>query len=183
MARGYDEAYGYYLGGEDYWDHTRNGGLDWHRNDTLETGENGTYSAELIGNAAVEFVSRAPSPWFLYLPFQSVHSPLEAPQRYLDMYPHLSGSQRMRAAMVTAMDDQVGDLVAALKKRGQLESTGTCLWAITMYLHYVRGMYVCVRVYVYTHTHLLTNIMYAIILRPLFTLTPNFPPRLFLHIF
>ena len=38
----------YYLGGEDYWDHTRNGGLDWHRNDTLETAENGTYSGTTL---------------------------------------------------------------------------------------------------------------------------------------
>jgi arylsulfatase A-like enzyme len=35
MNRGFNEQYGYYLGGEDYWDHTRTGGLDWHRNDTL----------------------------------------------------------------------------------------------------------------------------------------------------
>ena len=32
MNRGYDEQYGYYLGGEDYWTHERNGGQP---NDTI----------------------------------------------------------------------------------------------------------------------------------------------------
>jgi len=36
---------GYYLGGEDYITHERNGGLDWHRNDTLETTEGSTYAS------------------------------------------------------------------------------------------------------------------------------------------
>jgi hypothetical protein len=182
MQRGYDEQYGYYLGGEDYWDHTRNGGLDWHRgwtclnirvwrasfsvlvlmlvlvlvlvlvllalfrlpfanrsdfwytagtaslnelfpqtpyscfvwyfcattlarrlrtgNDTLERGDNGTYSADAIGAAAVQWIRKQqPStPWFLYLPWQSVHAPLEAPDEYLALYPNLSGTQKTRAA-------------------------------------------------------------------------------------
>lgn len=79
LARGFDEAYGYYLGGEDYWTHSRNGGIDWHRNDTLCTSENGTYSADLLGAAAVAFIDKMAmhsGPWYLYLPFQSVHSPV-----------------------------------------------------------------------------------------------------------
>lgn len=127
MARGFDEQYGYYLGGEDYWTHKRNGGLDWHRNDSLaETGDDGVYSADLLAKAAVDFVFRhkAPvEPWFIYLAFQSVHSPLQAPDDCLARYPHLNGSQKKRAAMVSAMDDGIGNITKALRTTGQLEQT------------------------------------------------------------
>ena len=130
LARGFGEQYGYYLGGEDYYSHTRKGsgvnGLDWHRNDTLCASENGTYSAVLIGNAATAFVrkhSAVDTPWFLYLPFQSVHSPMEAPTHDPPRYPALSGNVQKRAQMVSALDDAVGQLVAELKATEQLDST------------------------------------------------------------
>eukprot|EP00051_Salpingoeca_urceolata_P028091 m.484938 g.484938 ORF g.484938 m.484938 type:complete len:538 (-) comp23603_c0_seq1:252-1865(-) len=125
-GREFDEQYGYYLGGEDYWTHSRNGGLDWHRNATLETSENGTYSATLLGDAAVDYIyrrSQTNQPWFLYLPFQSVHSPMEAPEKYINQYQNLTGNVRIRAAMVTAMDDQIGRILAELESTQQLENT------------------------------------------------------------
>ena len=42
---------------------------------------------------------------------------------YLDMYPHLKGNQKVRAAMVTALDDQVGNITQALTTTGQLHNT------------------------------------------------------------
>lgn len=128
--RGFDEQYGYYLGATDYWTHSRSSvgsaeGLDWHRNESrAATEDDGIYSAGLLAAAAVDFVLRnAQRPWFLYLPWQSVHSPLEAPQECKDRYPTLSGSQQTRAAMVSAMDDGVGNLSAALVSSGQHERT------------------------------------------------------------
>lgn len=124
LARGFDEQLGYYLGGEDYYDHSRNGGLDWHRNDTLCASDNGTYSSVILGGAAAEFITRnAGTPWFVYLPFQSVHSPLEAPVDALARYPHLNGNVRTRAAMVSALDDAVGRVTSALEVTAQLERT------------------------------------------------------------
>ena len=127
MSRGFDEAYGYYLGGEDYWTHERTGGLDWHRNDTLETRDNGTYSADLLGTATVNFVLRRAAepatPWYLYLPFQSVHSPLEAPAEDLALYPELEGPVQTRAAMISAMDKQVGAVTHALQQTEQMDDT------------------------------------------------------------
>eukprot|EP01065_Artemidia_motanka_P039729 TRINITY_DN4891_c0_g1_i1.p1 TRINITY_DN4891_c0_g1~~TRINITY_DN4891_c0_g1_i1.p1 ORF type:complete len:505 (+),score=170.84 TRINITY_DN4891_c0_g1_i1:72-1586(+) len=125
MNRGFDEQYGYWLGAEDYWTHVRSGGLDWHREGKLVTDENGTYSADLLGKAATEFITRRGplGPWFMYLPFQSVHAPLEAPEKYLKMYPRLSGSQQVRTAMVTAMDDQVGEIVKTLADTQQTDRT------------------------------------------------------------
>merc|ERR1711936_1313302 len=56
---------------------------------------------------------------FLYLPFQSVHGPLEAPKEYLDLYPDIKDPERqLYLAMVTAMDDAVGQVVGALEEAG-----------------------------------------------------------------
>eukprot|EP00040_Diaphanoeca_grandis_P003956 m.26502 g.26502 ORF g.26502 m.26502 type:complete len:512 (+) comp15428_c0_seq1:208-1743(+) len=123
MARGYNEQFGYYLGGEDYWTHMRNGALDWHSNDTLRLDQNGSYSADLIGDVMVDFVQRKQSePWFVYLPWQSVHSPLEAPDEYLNLYPNLAGTVKTRAAMVSALDDNIGRVIDVLNVTKQLEN-------------------------------------------------------------
>eukprot|EP01052_Picozoa_sp_SAG31_P027477 SAG31_NODE_2576_length_5452_cov_2.351018_7_plen_108_part_00 len=60
--------------------HERNGGLDWHRNDTLCTAENGSYSADLLGAAAAGFVTKRAGrgPWYLYLPFRAFLRPYAA---------------------------------------------------------------------------------------------------------
>lgn len=126
MARGFDEQYGYYLGGEDYFSHMRNGALDWHANDTLVTNQNGSYSADLIGDVMVDFVERRAkhpgTPWFVYLPWQSVHSPLQAPQESLDLYPELNGSVKTRAAMVSSMDTNMGRVMATLAATRQTDN-------------------------------------------------------------
>ena len=89
--------------------------------------DNGTYSADLLGTATVNFVLRRAAepatPWYLYLPFQSVHSPLEAPAEDLALYPQLQGPVQTRAAMISAMDKQVGAVTHALQQTEQMDDT------------------------------------------------------------
>ena len=125
-ARGFDEQLGMYTGTVDYFRHTtRDGAVDWHYNDSrVETRDNGTYSSVVLGAAAADFVERnARRKWFLYLAMQSVHHPLHAPEECLARYPQLSGEVKARAAMVSALDDAVGELTAALERSGQAERT------------------------------------------------------------
>jgi arylsulfatase B len=64
-------------------------------------------------------------PLFLYLPFQSVHAPLQVPEVYKDMYANTTGdvNRATLLGMVTAMDDAVGNITAVLKKKGMFENT------------------------------------------------------------
>ena len=63
-------------------------------------------------------------PLFLYLAFTAPHTPFQAPQRYLDMYANIADpSRRAYAAMITAMDVEIGRVVAALEARGMRENT------------------------------------------------------------
>jgi arylsulfatase A-like enzyme len=122
--RGFDHQYGHYNGAIDYFDHTREGGLDWHR-DGKALREDG-YSTDLIGAEAVRLIKTRDTakPLFLYVPFNAPHAPLQAPEEYVRKYAAIKDAQRRKyAAMVTCLDDNVGRIVAALQDRGLAEGT------------------------------------------------------------
>jgi arylsulfatase A-like enzyme len=122
--RGFDYQYGPLIGEIDYFTHRQHGVLDWYRNNK-PVNEDG-YSTTLLGNDAVKLITAhdTAKPLFLYLTFNAPHTPYQAPQAYLDRYRNIADpSRRAYAAMITAMDDQVGRVVAALDKRGMRDNT------------------------------------------------------------
>jgi arylsulfatase A-like enzyme len=122
--RGFAHQHGLYLGMHDYFTHEREGGLDWHRNDRALRQEG--YSTDLIGDEAVQLIERhrGANPFFLYVAFNAPHTPLQAPAAYLAQYARITDKKRRAyAAMVTAMDDNIGKIVAALERRGLRERT------------------------------------------------------------
>jgi arylsulfatase A-like enzyme len=122
--RGFDTHYGHYNGALNYLTHDRDGGHDWHRNDQ-ECRDEG-YATTLLGSEAVRVIEQAQpgKPFFLYLPFNAPHAPLQAPAGYLKRYAHLTDKKRqVYASMVECLDDQVGRVVAALEQRGLTDNT------------------------------------------------------------
>jgi len=123
-SRGFDHQYGHYNGAIDYFTHVRDGGFDWHRDDKVCRDEG--YSTDLIGSEAVRLIENRDRsrPLFLYVTFNAPHTPLQAPQEYLDRYAGIADLQRRRyAAMVTCEDDNIGRIHAALEKQGMLRNT------------------------------------------------------------
>ena len=58
-------------------------------------------------------------PLFLYMAFQNVHSPVQAPQQYVDKYKFIKNDLRRRyAGMVDILDEAVGNLTNTLKTAG-----------------------------------------------------------------
>ena len=124
MQRGFDYQYGPLLGEIDYYTHAIGGKTDWFRNEK-PLKEQG-YVSTLLGEDAVHFIERqdANKPFFLYLAFTAPHTPFQAPQKYLAMYADISDSNRRSyAAMITAMDDQIGAVMQALQRRGLRDNT------------------------------------------------------------
>ncbi|HEX4824172.1 MAG TPA: arylsulfatase [Candidatus Polarisedimenticolaceae bacterium] len=122
--RGFDYQYGPLIGEIDYFKHTAHGTRDWFR-DNQPLDEEG-YATELIGNDAVKVIERhdPKTPLFLYLAFTAPHAPYQAPKEYLDRYASVADpSVRAYDAMITAMDDQVGRVLAALEKKKMRENT------------------------------------------------------------
>jgi len=83
------------------------------------------YTTDQYANRAVDWLEKNKSqPWFLYLPFNAQHAPLQAPQKYLDRFPEISDEKRkIFAAMMSAMDDAVGSVMTKVRTLGQEENT------------------------------------------------------------
>jgi arylsulfatase A-like enzyme len=121
--RGFDLQYGHYNGQIDYYTHMRDGGFDWHRNDTACKDEG--YSTHLVAKEAVKFVNEnaGKKPFFLYVPFNAVHAPHQAPESYMQPYGDLKGERKKYAGMLAAMDEAIGRIADAVDKAGVRKNT------------------------------------------------------------
>ncbi|MBN1442371.1 MAG: arylsulfatase [Planctomycetes bacterium] len=117
-ARGFDHAYGHLFGALDYFTRERNGVVDWYRNGErlIEEG----YNTHLIAREAVKLIRQQDGkrPFFLYVPFNAVHGPLQVPEEYMEPYKDLPEPRRKLAGMLAAMDEAVGRIVAAVEEKG-----------------------------------------------------------------
>lgn len=122
-ARGFDHQYGHYFGAIDYFTHVRDGSHDWYRDDK-ELKEEG-YSTHLVAREACRLIAGKDQakPLFLYVPFNGVHSPMQVPEEYLTPYASLTGARQKLAGMLAAVDEAIGQIVAALEKAGMRENT------------------------------------------------------------
>ena len=78
------------------------------------------YLTEAFTREALSFIdAHRRQPFFLYLAYNAPHKPLQATKKYYDRFPDIdSKPRRIRAAMISAMDDGIGAVVARLKADG-----------------------------------------------------------------
>jgi arylsulfatase A-like enzyme len=83
------------------------------------------YLTDAFGREAVDFVDRhQKKPFFLYLCFNAVHTPMHATEKYLARFPNIKDKMRRTyAAMLSAMDDAIGALMAKLRSAGLERNT------------------------------------------------------------
>ena len=91
---------------------------------------NGNYSTYIYGNETIRILtdydnSDQKNPFFIYLPFQAVHEPLQAPQYIIDSFNATipNKNRAKKAAMVTVVDAVIGEIVDFLKNKSK-----TNLW-------------------------------------------------------
>lgn len=118
LKRGFDEFYGFLGGAHPYLDPSAPRHAPIMRGfDTIQESE---YLTDAITREAVAYIERHKSaPFFLYLTYNAVHNPLEAPPKYLDRFSGISDEKhRTYAAMLSAMDDGVGAVLEKLRQSG-----------------------------------------------------------------
>lgn len=128
FKRGFDYFYGFRGGARSYFVFDENNPN--HRpEDFLERGfkqfaETETYLTDAFANDAIEFInSNKAKPFFLFLSFTAVHAPMDAEEKDLKQFLHLTGGRQKLAAMNLSMDRAIGRVLKALKTTGIEENT------------------------------------------------------------
>ncbi|PST84286.1 arylsulfatase [Pedobacter yulinensis] len=148
MQRGFTHFYGHLNGAIDYFSQMREGERDWH-NDLKPSADTG-YATELITREAVKCIGAyaGDAPFFMYVAYNAPHGPFQAPEAWLKQYGydpakpkygkkkpadpgeetgdglgHGNTIRQTYAAMVSCMDDGIGQIMKALKDKGIDEHT------------------------------------------------------------
>ena len=84
------------------------------------------YTTDAYAERAVDWIGKQKKdkPWLLYVPFNAQHAPLQAPEEYLDRFKNIPDEKRRTfAAMMSAMDEAVGKILAKVRDMGEEENT------------------------------------------------------------
>lgn len=130
-SRGFDSHFGYWLGCEDHIRHRVYGAYDFNDDLRIANEYNGTFSTPLFAERAIDIINshkdqKDPDPFFMYLAFQDIHWPLQAPDEYVDMFRGKTDGdfkRMMVCAMAAHLDEAIGNVTAALKSAGLWDNT------------------------------------------------------------
>lgn len=85
------------------------------------------YLTDYFGDRAASFVrehGKSGRPYFLYLAFNAPHGPHMVTAKYYGRFPQIKNHQeRVYAAMIAALDDNVGKVLEAVRASGQADHT------------------------------------------------------------
>jgi len=123
QKRGFDEFYGFLAGSHPYLPTQSRKGGDILRG--TETVDDPPYLTEAFAREAAAFIQRHDKkPFFVYLPFNAVHAPLQATEKYLSRFGNIGDPKRRTfAAMQSAMDDAIGLVLTQLRQAGLEDNT------------------------------------------------------------
>jgi len=127
LNRGFQEYYGF-LGGAHSYFVSDNRGTKGQINAVLRGFEpvaEQEYLTDAFGREAVAFIDRhQKEPFFLYLTFNAVHTPMHATEKYLSRFKDVADeNRRTYCAMMSAMDDAIGRVLAKLDEARLTENT------------------------------------------------------------
>jgi arylsulfatase A-like enzyme len=142
LKRGFDYFYGFLSGGHNYFmnqltiENLENVKSKWawyktklrENHKTLEFEDYKTdYLTDELSEAGLRFINKQAEnnqSFFLFLAYNAPHTPMHATEKYLSRFPDIQDKKRKTyAAMVSAVDDGVGNVLRTLKDNGIEENT------------------------------------------------------------
>ncbi|MDX6747915.1 sulfatase [Polaribacter sp. PL03] len=124
--RGFDEFYGFRGGARSYYPYKNPPKEILNK---LEEGfgnfkEHEGYLTDVLAEKSIDFIERnKEKPFFAFLSFNAVHTPMNATPEDMAKFPNLTGKRREVAAMTLALDRACGKVLDKLKELGLEENT------------------------------------------------------------
>ncbi len=115
QKRGFDEFFGFLGGAHPYVDSRAAGNNPIMRG--AEPVDEPAYLTDAFTREALAFIDRHRThPFFLYLPYNAVHGPMQASEKYLSRFSSIADERRRtHAAQMAALDDGVGQVLGKLR--------------------------------------------------------------------
>lgn len=87
--------------------------------------EENKYLTDVLTSEAISFIEQSKNnPFFLYLPYNAPHAPLQVPKSYYEQFAHIKDPvKRTYVAMIKKLDDEVGRLMNYLEQQQMMENT------------------------------------------------------------
>lgn len=126
LRRGFDTFYGFRGGLRSYFDYKQT------PKDSLNRAERGfanfeepdIYYTDKLATEAVSFIQENKNnPFFAFVSFNAVHTPMEALEQDLEKFPTLTGNRKIVAAMTLALDRACGKIIDTIDALGLGENT------------------------------------------------------------
>ncbi|XP_065078304.1 arylsulfatase B isoform X2 [Ochlerotatus camptorhynchus] len=141
--RGFDGHFGFLGPYIDYWDHslqlhnTSTRGLDMRRNMEVDYSVNGSYATDLFNGEAVRLIREhdQKKPLLLVLTHLAPHTgneddPMQAPAEEVDKFDYIRDKKRrVLAAMISKVDEGVGQIMQTLTERNMLDNSIVLFYA------------------------------------------------------
>ncbi len=132
QSRGFDEYFGFLVGGHNFILHKKAEAHfgSAHSHDMIYRGREvqklDGYTTDLFTDEALSFMKRqGENPWFLYLAYNAVHTPLEVLEKHRARIPaEVTDPARVGyLSLLIGLDDSVGRLLADLRSSGRDQDT------------------------------------------------------------
>ena len=128
LKRGFDEFYGFRGGARSYFAYSKAPAseLDLMERNFGEMAEHEGYLTDVLADEAIDFIDRQvkeDKPFFTFLSFNAVHTPMDATPEDLAQFPQLTGKRKTVAAMTLALDRASGKILDKLEALGIADNT------------------------------------------------------------
>lgn len=126
LKRGFDTFYGFRGGLRSYFDYKQSprDSLNRAERDFANYEEPDIYYTDKLATEAISFIKKNKNtPFFTFISFNAVHTPMEATAEDLEKFPTLTGNRKVVAAMTLALDRACGKIIDTIDALGLGENT------------------------------------------------------------
>lgn len=121
--RGFDEFYGFRGGARSYfpYEDAPADAMNLMERGFANFEEQEGYLTDALAEESLKFIEtnvKAKKPFFAFLSFNAVHTPMDATEEDLAQFPELTGNRKIVAAMTLALDRAAGTVLDKLKELG-----------------------------------------------------------------